>query len=93
MQILCYACSVYKSHSGPARIALSISIFEPRHEKTCLRGFRPGQTQTRLYSHRRLLEAGIVLAMSQISCAADLRLCFRIYAKFRFSHDAAQLNE
>ena len=23
---------------------------------------------------------------------ADLRLCFRIYAKSRFSHDAAQIN-
>ena len=26
-------------------------IFEPRHEKTCLRGFRPGKTQTGLRSH------------------------------------------
>ena len=24
-------------------------------------------------------------------CEADLRLCFRIYAKSRFSHDAAQM--
>ena len=30
---------------------------EPRCEKTGLRGFRPGPTQTRLYSHRRKLEA------------------------------------
>ena len=30
---------------------------EPRSEKTGLRGFRPGQTQTRLCSHRRWLEA------------------------------------
>ena len=30
---------------------------EPRCEKTGLRGFRPGPTQTRLYSYRRLLEA------------------------------------
>ena len=29
----------------------------PHHEKTGLRGFRPGLTQTRLYSHRRWLEA------------------------------------
>ena len=34
----------------------SIKIFEPR-EKTGLRGFRPGSTQTGLYSHRRPLEA------------------------------------
>ena len=30
---------------------------EPRYEKTGLRGFRPGLTQTRLYSYRRWLEA------------------------------------
>ena len=33
------------------------SINEPRCEKTGLRGFRPGLTQTRLYNHRRWLEA------------------------------------
>ena len=27
------------------------------HDKTCLRGFRPGPTQTGLYNHRRRLEA------------------------------------
>ena len=32
-------------------------INEPRCEKTGLRGFRPGPTQTRLYSHRRWLDA------------------------------------
>ena len=26
--------------------------YESRHEKTCLRGFRPGPTQSGLYSHR-----------------------------------------
>ena len=31
--------------------------FEPRSEKTGLRGFRPGPIQTGLYSHRRWLEA------------------------------------
>ena len=30
--------------------------YEPRCEKTGRRGFRPGPTQTGLYSHRRLLE-------------------------------------
>ena len=29
---------------------------EPRSEKTGLRGFQPGPTQTGLYSHRRWLE-------------------------------------
>ena len=28
------------------------SYFEPRHEKTCLRGFRPSKTQTSLLSYR-----------------------------------------
>ena len=32
-------------------------IFEPRCEKGGLRGFRPGPTQSRLYNHRRWLEA------------------------------------
>ena len=30
---------------------------EPRSEKTDLRGFRPGPTQTGLYNNRRWLEA------------------------------------
>ena len=33
------------------------TIYEPRCEKTGLRGFRPGPTQTGLYRHRRWLEA------------------------------------
>ena len=32
-------------------------LFEPCSEKTSLRGFRPGPTQTGLYSHRRWLDA------------------------------------
>lgn len=31
-------------------------LYEPRHDKTCLRGFRPGSAQTGLYNHRRWLE-------------------------------------
>ena len=31
--------------------------YEPRFEKTGLRGFRPGPTQTGLYNYRRWLEA------------------------------------
>ena len=27
-------------------------VYEPRHEKTCLRGFQPGQTQNGLLSFR-----------------------------------------
>ena len=33
------------------------TIYEPVHEKTNNLGFRPGLTQTRLYSHRSRLEA------------------------------------
>ena len=32
-------------------------LYEPRCEKTGLRGIRPGPTQTGLYSHRRWLDA------------------------------------
>ena len=30
------------------------TVFEPRHEKACLLGFRPGKTQTGLPSYRSL---------------------------------------
>ena len=36
---------------------MELSSIEPRCEKTGLRGFRPGLTQTRLYNHRRWLKA------------------------------------
>ena len=32
--------------------------YEPCHNKTGLRGFGPGLTQTGMYSHRKRLEAG-----------------------------------
>ena len=35
----------------------SVLSFEPRREKTGLRGFRPGPTQTGLYKLRKELEA------------------------------------
>ena len=36
---------------------LKSSLIEPHCEKTNLRGFRPGLTQTRLYNHTRWPEA------------------------------------
>ena len=36
---------------------VSLSTYKPRHDKPGFLGFRPGPTQTRLYSHRRWLEA------------------------------------
>ena len=39
---------------GKARLGTDMNnLNEPRSEKTGLRGFRPGPTQTGLYSHRR----------------------------------------
>ena len=38
---------------------LLFTVYEPRCEKTGLRGFLPGPTQTGLYNHRRWLEAEI----------------------------------
>ena len=35
-----------------------IRLHESRREKTGLQGFRSGLTQTRLYTHRRMLDAG-----------------------------------
>ena len=39
------------------QLHVSATLFEPRREKTCLRGFRPGPTQTGLYKLRKELEA------------------------------------
>ena len=36
---------------------MQCKLYEPRCEKTGLRGIRPGPTQTRLYSYTRWLEA------------------------------------
>ena len=36
---------------------VSATVFEPSFQKTNNLGFRPGQTQTRLYSHRSRIQA------------------------------------
>ena len=85
----------------------NIEHIEPRCEKTGLRGFRPGPTQTGLYSHRRWLEAfnfgfrkkrdcAIHVAKTKplISFAATAKLiCVFVfaYAKSRFSQNEALL--
>ena len=61
---------------------------EPRHEKTCLQGFRPWATQKGLYSHRKCLETSNFDYLCSeknalISCAFVLA-----HAKIWFSHDA-----
>ena len=40
-----------------SQVFITPDNIEPRREKTGLRGFRPGLTQTELYSHRKRLEA------------------------------------
>ena len=35
------------------------NIIEPRHDKTCIRSFRPGPTQTMLYSTEDVKRLGI----------------------------------
>ena len=47
--------SLKRKHLFISRVR--IGIIEPVHEKTNNLGFRPGLTQTRLYSHRIKLEA------------------------------------
>ena len=80
---------------------------EPRCEKTGLRGFRTGPTQTRLYSHTRWLEAGnfgfrkkrdctirVAKTKALISFVVTMKLiCAFVfaYAKRRFSHDGAHI--
>ena len=81
------------------------ALFEPRRQKTGLRGFRPGPTQTGLYSHRRWPEAWnfgfrkkryctiqVAKTKTLISFAVTAKLiCVFVfaYAKIRFSHVAA----
>ena len=52
---------MYGYHANNSLFSAKYSIIpllnEPHCEKTSLGGFRPGPTQTRLYSHRRWLEA------------------------------------
>ena len=80
---------------------------EPRCEKTGLRGFRPGSTQTGLYNYTRWLEAcNFVYRKSRYCtiCVAKTKalisfvvtaklICIFVfaYAKSRFSHDAAHI--
>ena len=84
---------------------MSTLIYKARCEKTGLRGFRPGPSQTRLYNHTRGLkyciyeEEGLHYPSSENKGAdqlrgyreADLRLCFR-KCKSRFSRDEDQLD-
>ena len=91
-----------------SRVSISwVRPFEPRCEKTGLRGFQPGLAQTRLYSLRRRLETrnfgfrkkrdctiyvGNTKALISFAVTAKLICVFVFaYAKSPFSHDAAHL--
>ena len=57
----------YKQTFRPAMLTLHTAKrsdgwkqFEPRHKKTCLRGFLPGKTQTGLLSYRDAIECSNV---------------------------------
>ena len=41
-----------KANFWPCDLIFDETSCEPRYEKTCVRGFRPGKTQTGLRSHR-----------------------------------------
>ena len=88
---------------GPLVVYCSLSVetiflIEPRHEKTCSRGFRPDLTQTGLHNHSRWLESCNFELRKKRDCtfcktetkaligyrAADLHF-FRIFIKLVFS--------
>ena len=48
--------------------ACMMNKYEPRNEKSCLRGFHPGLTQTGLYNHKRCIEACNLRFMKMMDC-------------------------
>ena len=107
-----FNCALYVSHNyydrqcDPHHDSCSVN-YEPRCEKTGIRGFRPGPTRTRLYNHTRWPEAynfGFVkwrdctihVAKTKaliISAVTAQLICVLVFAcaKIWFSHDAAPI--
>ena len=54
--MLCFVITVL-AKANYAGLFAGLEIFESHRDKTSLQGFRPGMTQTGLYSLRRRLEA------------------------------------
>ena len=91
----------------PDFVPNTLGLYEPRRQKTGLRGFRPGPTQTGLYSHWRWLETWNFAFRKQRDCAIQVAktkalisfavtaklICVFVfaYAKIRFSHVAAHI--
>ena len=87
------------------QIHTRLTIYEPRHEKTCLRGLRPGKTQTSLLSYRRKLESwifgyrGIILTRQRTTkvlirlrgCAGWSASLLFAYCINRFPHVVAHI--
>ena len=64
-------------------------LYEMQSEKTCLRDFRPGLTQTELYSYRT--NSGILEEEGEYyKCNENKGAFVIVYVICRFSHDAAQ---
>ena len=66
-------------------------LYEPRHEKTCLWGFRPGKTQTGLLSYRDQLESwnvGISECRLILSKQRTTKVLIRLICTFYCSHMA-----
>ena len=86
----------------------STLLIEPRHEKTCIRGLRPGKTQTGLLSYRDQLESWnfgfskyryCTIQVANNKGADQTALMRRLICAFvvriwqnRVSHDVAQLS-
>ena len=74
-------------------------IYKPVHEKTNNFSFRPGPTQTGLYSHRRWLEAGnfgfrkrnCTILVAKTVTAKLICVFVFAYANCWFSHAAAHI--
>ena len=85
----------------------SSSLYEPHHEKTCLRGLGPGKTQTTLLTYRDQLESWNLdwtsldtiqsrqrttkVVISLHECAGWSAPLLFTYGKNRFSHDEAHI--
>ena len=69
-----------------------IFIYEPHHEKTCLRGFRPGKTQTELQRLVRVLaSSGIILSRQQTTMALIRVFAVRMKKQWVLSYPLSTL--
>ena len=67
----------------------SCTIIEPRREKTGLRGFRPGPTQTELYSHRIWLKRNCTIGVAKTKALISFALTAKLTSVFVFAYAKA----